>query len=81
MKAFLNKMIGFIKHFKKEKVRYKLKDKVNYVVIIEDETFLIEGVIWKINKDGYLIDDTENRLENSIYKLWSVNFDDVIELA
>lgn len=77
--SFLNSIKGI---FTKPKIhKYSLKNIVMCVLTVEEESFLVQGTIWKLEKNGYLIKDMNNTLNNNPNKLWFVKEDDVIELT
>jgi hypothetical protein len=75
IKAFIHK------HFKKEQLQYKVNDKILCILIADNEEYLIKAEIWEVNKNGYLVTDLNNILDNNPFKLWFIKFDDVIELT
>jgi|GEM_PF-2500487 hypothetical protein len=86
MKKIFENIKTFIKDIKKKYFespphQYELKNIVMCVLTVAEENFLVQGMIWKLEKGGYLIKDIGNTLNNNPNKLWFVKEDDVIELS
>jgi hypothetical protein len=75
IKAFMGK------HLKKEQLQYKVNDKILCILVVDNEEYLIKAEIWKVNKNGYLVTDLNNILDNNPFKLWFIKFDNAIELT